>query len=414
MGITMRIIIKECRKIFDIRIILILLVFTFLSYMGMELKYYPSGGQCTDSKYDIPYMASLVEKLGGTLSLKDWGKLEKEAEPLRREKEKAYEEKITKSKILESAAVKNYNDMKKMQDALTEAEAKGTLSKNEEKIFEEMERIDNEIIFHEKEKICFELQALENMMSYKGHYYGVSKTSVKEMEKDWKRDGTKLYARAMKERVTKTYISLLPEGVMYILSADMQTMAKRMLIGFFVLIIPYQIRERMRGVTSLSATTYTGRKVFLKQLFASILSCLFVGIIWLLSYLGIFLWKGLGTFFSCPAGTYAFNNYWADDISFGAYMAVYMGLVLLAGVASVVIIWLVGRLAVNYIAGIALSIPVGGFLIYWSSIWFMELFAFYTETSVPLWELWAVCSWVVVVCIVAFFRLLYDKRRDIV
>ena len=57
----MRIIIKECKKIFDIRILLLLGVFSIFYYMIFsEIQRYPSGGQVTDSQYDIPFMAELI------------------------------------------------------------------------------------------------------------------------------------------------------------------------------------------------------------------------------------------------------------------------------------------------------------------------------------------------------------------
>ena len=48
----MRIIINECKKILDIRIILLLCMFSILYYMTFTQIYrYPTGGQLTNTKY---------------------------------------------------------------------------------------------------------------------------------------------------------------------------------------------------------------------------------------------------------------------------------------------------------------------------------------------------------------------------
>lgn len=61
----MRIIINECKKILDIRIILLLCMFSILYYMTFTQIYrYPTGGQLTNTKYDIPFTAELVKEWG--------------------------------------------------------------------------------------------------------------------------------------------------------------------------------------------------------------------------------------------------------------------------------------------------------------------------------------------------------------
>lgn len=57
----MRIIINECKKILDIRIILLLCMFSILYYMTFTQIYlYPTGGQVTNTKYDIFIQDSIM------------------------------------------------------------------------------------------------------------------------------------------------------------------------------------------------------------------------------------------------------------------------------------------------------------------------------------------------------------------
>lgn len=81
----MRIIKNECKKILNIRILIILCIFTVLYYqLFMQVKFYPSGGQCTDSPYDIPFAAQLVKEIGPTLSLSDWSVLDQKEQELKK------------------------------------------------------------------------------------------------------------------------------------------------------------------------------------------------------------------------------------------------------------------------------------------------------------------------------------------
>ena len=64
----MKILIKECKKIMDIRVLLVIAVFTVLFYhLFLEVTIYPAGGQTTDSPYDMPFYAELIESWGTSL-----------------------------------------------------------------------------------------------------------------------------------------------------------------------------------------------------------------------------------------------------------------------------------------------------------------------------------------------------------
>ena len=52
----MKILIKECKKIMDIRVLLVIAVFTVLFYhLFLEVTIYPVGGQTTDSGSAVPF-----------------------------------------------------------------------------------------------------------------------------------------------------------------------------------------------------------------------------------------------------------------------------------------------------------------------------------------------------------------------
>ncbi len=79
----MKILIKECKKIMDIRVLLVIAVFTVLFYqLFLEVTIYPAGGQTTDSQYDMPFYAELIESWGTSLPREDWSKLDEKRKEL--------------------------------------------------------------------------------------------------------------------------------------------------------------------------------------------------------------------------------------------------------------------------------------------------------------------------------------------
>lgn len=401
----MRIIWKECKKILDVRLLLILFAFTILFYtMFMEITIYPSGGQHTDSPYDIPFAAELVKDLGPSLKIKDWSKIDDKIEELKNE----YNTIIASNKILNEAGITTFDEMKNYWD---KEDDEKELTKEEQKIEDEI----NRLIFSDEtsSKLDFELQYAKLLNEFQGYTYGISKDQVTSFMKTYYEGTSKLYQKAISQRITKDYISLLPDGMLYILQSDMKSMSVLLLICFMVLIIPYQLKEKLRGVTPLYATTHTGRNIYKKQFLSSILSCGIVGILQLLVYLALYVWKGLAPFWACECWSAANNTYWCDNISFGAYMAIYMLLVLLFTLATVVVAYLIGRIAANYIAGIACSICIGGVIYIFMINLFAGLFYFNEKAIVAMWELPCIAIWLFATFILITLRLKKDKKTDI-
>lgn len=219
----MRIIINECKKLLDIRIILLLSIFSVLYYMTFTQIYrYPAGGQETMSPHDIPFTAELVKEWGPKWKVKD---------------KKQYQGK-----------------------------------------HQELEK------------------------EFQGSEYGVSDKKYKELKAENFWDGTKLYQKAIEKRVKRDYTSLVHEGVFYILQEDMVTIGSLILICFFALIIPYQVKQRLRQIIPVLATTKIGRRIYQVQLIASMLVALFVEILQMAAY------------GSCCSFD---SNLWSDDVSYG-------------------------------------------------------------------------------------------------
>lgn len=401
----MRIIINECKKILDIRIILLLCIFSVLYYMEFTQIYrYPAGGQMTMSPHDIPFTAELVKEWGPKWKVKD----EKQYQEKHQKLEKNFAKIIKQDQELSKRGIVDYEIFNKKYEELGQ---KITLSKQEKAL---SKILDNYVFYNDKtSKISSEIQALEHIKEFQGSEYGVSDKKYQEMKADNFFDGTKLYQKAIEKRVKRDYTSLVYEGVFYILQEDMVTIGGLVIICFFALIIPYQVKQRLRQIIPVLATTKTGRKIYQVQLTASMLVALFVGIFQMTAYGIIWHLKGLSVFWRCECWGFSSNDYWCDKISFGAYMLLYMILILVFTIACVVIIDFIGRTIGNYMGAVAVSIPICGAIMFLMGKIYNMLFHIVNDQVLAYWELYAIAAWLIVMFLFCKIRSKRWERMDL-
>jgi hypothetical protein len=293
----MKILIKECKKIMDIRVLLVIAVFTVLFYqLFLEVTIYPAGGQTTNSPYDMPFYAELIESWGTSLPREDWSKLDEK----RKELEEAYTRIIAADPVLADAKITNYQEFSKTRETFFD---KDTLTDEEKKIDQELSRL----VFEDSKgsKLFFELQVLDRLDEYKNLQNGDS-------------------------------ISLMPGGIFYIVEKDMRMMGILLLICFAILALPYLIRERLCHVLPLYATTATGRKLFDRQFQALVACCGFVGIVQFGIYVLFYVIKGLAVFWKGDCINDMGLQLWCKNLPFGFYMLLFMLLVFVFVLAAVV------------------------------------------------------------------------------
>lgn len=401
----MRIIINECKKILDIRIILLLCIFSILYYMTFTQIYrYPAGGQETMSPHDIPFTAELVKEWGPKWKVKD----EKQYQEKYQELEKDFTKIIKQDQELSKRGIADYEVFNKKYEELGQ---KTTLSKQKKELYKILE---NYVFYNDKtSKIFLEIQALEHIKEFQGSEYGVSDKKYKELKAENFWDGTKLYQKAIEKRVKRNYTPLVHEGVFYILQEDMVTIGSLILICFFALIIPYQVKQRLRQIIPILATTKTGRRIYPIQLIASMLAALFVGGLQMIAYGIIWYLKGLSVFWKCECWGFASNAYWCDKLSFGIYMLLYMLLILLFAIAGIVIIDFIGRTVGNYMGAVAVSIPTCGAMMFLMGKIYHMLFCITNDQVLVYWELYAIVAWLIVMFLFYKIRSRRWKRVDL-
>lgn len=368
----MRVILKECRKILDPKILLVLCVFSILYFKMFLLAVdYPATFNYVDSPYDVPFARDLVSEFGPTVAISEWDKIENKNAEL----EKQFAALIQEEPIFTENGIYDRESLQKVRDEL--------FDKNErtEKDNDLAEKIHYyELTKKESSKLVFEMQYLRNLNAFKDD--------------------------------SRQSMSLLPSGVVYALQDDMKYMMVLIMICSFALIIPYHVKERVSNVLQIAMTTNIGRKCYRKQMTAGILSCLLVGIVQMLAYTFVYMKNGLSFFWVCENWAFNYSDQIFDGISFGSYMAMYALFILLFTIISVVAMHWIGRIAINYIAGIAISIPVGAVMCMFYCSVLAHLFYRTVESYFAGWEIVAAMISTCIMLGLGILRIRVDTQKD--
>ncbi len=153
-------------------------------------------------------------------------------------------------------------------------------------------------------------------------------------------------------------MSLLPNSITRThVSNDFVLIGILMIISSMILVLPYQIRERLAGVLSLYKTTTTGRILCKRQMGAVLLSSFFVSILQVLIF-GIVLYRSnILRYFHFPINGTGISYYWLD-ITFGTYFVINGVCYIFLALCSAMIFYLVSYISSNYIVGIGIGVPV--------------------------------------------------------
>ena len=197
------------------------------------------------------------------------------------------------------------------------------------------------------------------MEEFIGSQFFDDKKQMREYEKDgwFESFESKEGVETQKEHMTKDYVSLLHEGVIYIWNQDVLKLCLLLLICFFVLIVYYQVKERLSGGIPIFVSTHTGRRIFKIQFLASLISCTIVGLIQILLYLFTWYMKGLSIFWDCESWC-STQVFWNSTWKYGTYIILELFVIIVFLLATVSLIYTIARFVPNYVVGIAVSIPV--------------------------------------------------------
>lgn len=401
----MRIIWKECKKIWNIRLLLILGLFTVFFYnLYIQVFYVSEDGM--QSEYTMELYLDLVEQFGPVLSMEQY---DKELQDIKLQLSMERDKLVQEDKAFQNVGIQTYDELQdyynqylqKPVDEMTEEEKQCNGAMNDFTFMNE-----------ESSRLVFQIQEIERMDEFRNEAmsFGQTKEAVQKMiNESWESEESEKYQNRRVELGTRQEMSLLPDSVMDCVAMDMPRLAILIIICCLVVVIPYQIRERMNQVLPIYISTKTGRKLFPIQLFAVLCSCTMICLGQFTIYAIICYIHKIFVFWNCPAASISLQL-WVD-MSFGAYYLMYFLLIWIVGVTVSLIAYWISRLSTNYIMGIAIAIPIGVCISIYVNRSLSYVYSF--ELLHNDWLHWTVCILFLVVAIGAVTFVRKDKKREL-
>lgn len=339
----MRIILYECKKILKLPLLVIIILFTLLFYnLFMDSQYYPNDDASLAAGVDLAHI--LMDKYQTVLPYSEMGILQE----IKQQQLQSLDALVQHNEVLQNAGVKDYQQLRGM-----DMDAVG----------KEIQEAFWEIDFDKGIREVFLYQGIDNIEEHMEYapFMGIEKGREEEAakkicESQIAQDGDEATIKRVAQVIARNEMSLLPTGAFNRMAEDSSKFGVLLLFSCLILILPYQIRERLAHVNPLFATTNTGRGIFGKRYIAAVLSCLLVCLLQAGAFLSVLFKVGILKYRFCPASGNGWDYLWFD-MSFGGYLTLSISITILFNIAIVSVFYLISRIALNYIVGLAIGLP---------------------------------------------------------
>lgn len=345
----MRILSKELKKLFKPNLVIILLLFSAV-YMLLFCNAWKFPNNWGNSQYDVPMYHELVKQFGSTVD-------EDELPELMQLKKNFIKELITYIKddsIFAQAGIDSYEKFDEVYRKNFDE-----LSETEQTAQEEAWRFwfDKE----ETSELLFRIQCIDVILycEKEGYLFSDIKKANAFLEKNHG-GASNIYKLRMTKIYTELPYSLLPIAAEDVLYSDQKVLIILAVIWCFVLILPFQITEQLRGVINITACTKTGKKIFCIQAAASVIGGVVSCILITAAYTLLLKYKGILFFMDCPISTTSVPKWF--DLTAMQYYILQCCVLIIVTVSASVLAYLIGRVSSSYIMGLAIAIPTAAVL----------------------------------------------------
>lgn len=409
----MRLLLKELKKLFNLRLSIILAAFTALYFcliLSASFLYLGTG----QNDYYLSLHKELLSEFGGELSLDEWDAFLAKREEIAAEFADKLEE--ADSEILNKYDIKSYEDYLREQDRVFSK----FFSKNEDdvELEREMRRVteQNESTY----MLLFWLQLMDHDYIWEKEKYHSILSSESEFEAAFAEgswgfayENEAVLARE-KELATRGRVSLIPYCLIDLPEHDFGHLLALAAIICFILVLPRLINERLRSMRPIQLVSKTGRGIFTVQACACALIGITAGVFLSLLYCIMLCVQGLFIFFPCDLNGVSGTTFWVD-MSFGSYLLIHAGVLILFSICCSLAAYFIGRLARSYIAGIGLALPAAAALVFGFSRLsrFMLTTYAYQPLSVSFLKLGGMLAILAAIALAVLIMLKRDKVRDI-
>lgn len=398
----MKILGYECKKIFNAKLLVLLLLFTLLFYnMFMGTVIHPDDSADCGAQNDFAAILKNEYGYDTVLLYEDFGVVEE----IHQEQIRKLDELVQESSVLQEAGITSYQQLHSME-----------FEEMEDAVMEELRRIDFEdgirqVFLKQYIESLYEMMEFHPVMGVeKGKETESADTFLSHTVGDgYTEDAVKRVADVIKEN----RLSLLPDSAMYHLNDDFSRFGVLLIVSCLLLILPYQIKERLAGVNPLLATSNMGRGLWKKRYASALISCLVICFMQFLIFCFVLARSGILQYWNYSVNGNGSDFYWID-MNLGTYLVVKTIFYSMIALGTMTVFYLISRLSANYIVGAAVGVP--------SAVIFGVLTIRFTESFLEVTKSIAhdlmrpIGFLVILLCVaivIAYGLKRWDQRRDI-
>ena len=409
----MRIFWYEWKKIFNIKLLLLLAIFTYfyaqIYYWG--IINFPGAGPGSDVY--ITYISkTLRDEVGMTIHKSEFYLLDEILEDMLKDKNTLIQE----SEILAREGITNSEEM----DAVT-SEYVRRMDEGDADARQVVEEI-NRILFLDgpvANSVADEIQYLYEDLAGEGPGYinFLCDTREEAMASAKKAlTGSSDPDPLMVEWLAKFFytdeMSLLPQWVFNTTRTNFPNLATIMLISVAILILPWQIRERLSGIRDLQGSSAAGRKLWDRQLLVSLAAAAVVCAVQTMVFILAMDVSDMTYYWNYPI--YGARQWVQFPFTLGEYVLFSAGMMTLYVLACTVLFHLISRVAANYVVGFALIL--GPFLILNSFTYnlFIGMIMISSTASETFSRYLTILAFVLAAAVIGWAMSRFNRRKDVV
>ncbi len=410
----MRIFWYEWKKIFNVKLLLLLAIFT---YFYVQIYYWGiinfPGGVPGSDVYITYISKTLREEVGMTIHKSEFYLLDEILEDMLKDKDTLIQE----SEILAREGITNSEEM----DAVT-SEYVRRMDEGDEDARQVVEEI-NRILFLDgpvANSVADEIQYLYEDLEGEGPGYinFLCDTREEAMASAKKAlTGSSDPDSLMVEWLAKFFytdeMSLLPQWVFTTTRINFPNLATIMLISVAILILPWQIRERLSGIRDLQGSSAAGRKLWDRQLLISLAAAAVVCAVQTMVFILAMDISDMTYYWNYPI--YGTRGHWVQfPFTLGEYVLFSAGMMTLYVLACTVLFHLISRVAANYVVGFALIL--GPFLLLNSltDYLFIGMIMIYSTVIETFSRYLMILAFMLAAAVIGWAMSRFNRRKDVV
>ena len=207
-------------------------------------------------------------------------------------------------------------------------------------------------------------------------------------------------------------MSLLPQWVFNTTRTNFPNLATIMLISVAILILPWQIRERLSGIRDLQGSSAAGRKLWDRQLLVSLAAAAVVCAVQTMVFILAMDVSDMTYYWNYPI--YGARQWVQFPFTLGEYVLFSAGMMTLYVLACTVLFHLISRVAANYVVGFALIL--GPFLILNSFTYnlFIGMIMISSTASETFSRYLTILAFVLAAAVIGWSMSRFHRRKDVV